>query len=159
MLIRYFNGIEQKIPIKENIIQVDRFTISKDGFNIVIQGLSLKENRQAQDGKLSLMNGLFIYQINKDDIRKVSLVQFIPFAQITPPKPPEQKRLDFVAGELENECATFGHYEQYNGTLQYYGDISAEKYQETFKFEELEQSDDENEEIKPPSIKRAKSIF
>ncbi len=45
MLIRYFNGIEQKIPIKENIIQVDRFTISKDGFNIVIQGLSLKENR------------------------------------------------------------------------------------------------------------------
>lgn len=61
MLIRYFNGIEQKIPIKENIIQVDRFTISKDGFNIVIQGLSLEESGQAQDGKLTLINGFFIY--------------------------------------------------------------------------------------------------
>jgi hypothetical protein len=36
MLIRLFNGVEHKIPIKEKIIRVDRFTISRDGFNIVI---------------------------------------------------------------------------------------------------------------------------
>lgn len=36
MLIRYFNGVELKIPLKEKIVRVDRFTISNDGYNIVI---------------------------------------------------------------------------------------------------------------------------
>lgn len=36
MLIRYFNGVEYEIPLKEKIIRVDRFTISRDGFQIVI---------------------------------------------------------------------------------------------------------------------------
>jgi hypothetical protein len=83
LLLRYFNGVEQRLPIKENIIQVDRFTISKDGFNIVMQGISLKE--KAGDSKLEIMNGIFIYKINRDDIRKLTLDQFIPFATITQP--------------------------------------------------------------------------
>ena len=61
LLIRYFNGVEQRISIKEKIIQVERFTISKDGYNIVIQGLEIKEKPDAKDGELVLMNGLFIY--------------------------------------------------------------------------------------------------
>jgi hypothetical protein len=73
LLIRYFNGVEHRIPIKEKIIQVDRFTISKDGYYIAIQGLEIKEKPEATDGQLMLMNGIFIYSINKEDIRKVEL--------------------------------------------------------------------------------------
>jgi hypothetical protein len=68
MLVKYFNGVEERIPLKERFLKVDRFTISKDGYNIVIQGLVLDER-----SKLSTY-GLFIYKICKDDIRKVSLV-------------------------------------------------------------------------------------
>jgi hypothetical protein len=101
MLVKYFNGIEQNLPIKEKFIEVERFTISKDGFNIVIQGLSLEEN-SAINGKLLLKHGLYIYEISKEDIRKVSLMQFIPFAQISPSNPPEElKRLEFDLAELD----------------------------------------------------------
>jgi hypothetical protein len=61
LLVRYFNGVEHRIPVKEKIIQVDRFTISKDGYNIAIQGLEIKEKPNAKDGQLVLINGLFIY--------------------------------------------------------------------------------------------------
>ncbi len=57
------------------------------------------------------MHGIFVYQISKEDIRKVSLVQFISFAQINPSKPPEIKRFDFVPGELNTDCATLGYFE------------------------------------------------
>jgi hypothetical protein len=36
ILLRFFNGVELKIPLKEKIIRVDRFTISNDGYKIVI---------------------------------------------------------------------------------------------------------------------------
>lgn len=70
ILLRFFNGVELKIPLKEKIIRVDRFTISKDGYKIVIQGLQIKENSQ-KSSELILINGLFIYEISKKDITKV----------------------------------------------------------------------------------------
>ena len=70
ILLRFFNGVELKIPLKEKIIRVDRFTISNDGYKIVIQGLQIKENSQ-KSSELILINGLFIYEISKKDITKV----------------------------------------------------------------------------------------
>jgi len=38
ILIKYFNGVEDKLSLKDKFLEVERFVISKDGFNIVIQG-------------------------------------------------------------------------------------------------------------------------
>ena len=69
----------------------------------------LLEETNAQDGKLNLKNGLFIYKISKDDIRKVSLVQFIPFAMINSNNPPaELKKQEFNLAELDKDCVGMG---------------------------------------------------
>ncbi len=82
MLIRCFNGVELKIPLKEKIIRVDRFTISNDGYNIVIQGLQLKEISQ-NSAELKLINGLFIYEISKKDNTKIVQTELIQFAELS----------------------------------------------------------------------------
>jgi hypothetical protein len=66
-------------------------------------------------------------------------------------------RVDFEQSEIDNEIACIGQYTDSN--FDYYPSISATDYKESFKPEELEQSDDENEEIAPPPMKKTKSIF
>jgi hypothetical protein len=36
LIVKYFNGIEEKIPLADKFLNVDRLILSKDGFNILV---------------------------------------------------------------------------------------------------------------------------
>lgn len=44
ILIKYFNGIELRIPMKHQFVEITRLVISKDGKNIVIVGTKYEQD-------------------------------------------------------------------------------------------------------------------
>jgi hypothetical protein len=36
LIVKYFNGIEEKIPLSDKFLNVDRLILSKDGLNILV---------------------------------------------------------------------------------------------------------------------------
>lgn len=79
LLIKYFNGIELKIPLTETIIRVDRFVISKDGHHIVIVCM-VPEVSPNNKNVIVLRDCLLIYKVSKEDYRSIELVDKIYFA-------------------------------------------------------------------------------
>ena len=80
ILIRYFNGIEEKFALNETFLRVDRLVISPNGHNIAITGIKLREPNTM--GRIDIVEGIFIFKISKEDPRIVELVQEIPYAQL-----------------------------------------------------------------------------
>jgi hypothetical protein len=67
MLIKFFNGIELEVPLKEVILRVDRLNISKCGYNIMITGL-VPEASPKNASIIVLRECMLIYEINMEDL-------------------------------------------------------------------------------------------
>ena len=78
ILVKYFNGVEQEIPFKDIFFRVDRFVISRDGYYFLIVGIIME---QKSEKKVELRHGIFLYQRDRKDHLKITLVKEIAYAE------------------------------------------------------------------------------
>jgi len=61
VIVKHFNGVEERIPLDHKFLNVDRLIISKDGFNVLIQGRRLSE----PNPEITIEEGFFLYSFKK----------------------------------------------------------------------------------------------
>lgn len=147
LLVKYFNGIKQEIPIKERFLLVERFVISRDGHNILIVGIKFDTSKVSTEGTIYTQEGLFLYQIDKDDITQVKLRQSILYAQkhLTPEKHEVQEKLivDLRDNEIDDSALSEYPKESYeNEQRKFYSQLTKDDYQDDL---DPQPSDDEDD--------------
>ena len=71
ILVKYFNGIEERFPIQERYLLIDRCIVSKLGTSVVISGnlgkVDIEEVSGRKRAKLTFHHGLYLYKLSKND--------------------------------------------------------------------------------------------
>lgn len=123
LLIKFFNGLELTVPLKEKLIRCDRCTLSKDGFNIAVSGLILEPSSKNPD-LIVPREAILLYQINNFDYTDLQLVDKIYFADEYVPKELDniEERITLAPAEIEQY--NMGEYEQ----AKYYSEFTYYSY-------------------------------
>lgn len=85
LLIKFFNGLELTIPMKEKLLRCDRYVMSKDGLNLVISGLVLRESPHSPEVMVP-REAILLYRINSYDYCDLELLDTVYFADECIPK-------------------------------------------------------------------------
>lgn len=148
ILVKYFNGIEHKIPLKDQFIEISRFIQSKDGRFFTIFGTkyeqvpdSLTKNRMVDQ----FTQGIFIYEFKLTEIILIDTIKFPERSIVNCPE--IQKKIDSLPrysitkklndNEKEIQTLEVGEYES-DEFLTYLQSVN-DRYESELKLKETDE--------------------